>query len=304
MAQTTIILNPWAGRGKAGRRKEELTAALDAAGLEYELILTTARGHAIELARDAVARGAETVVGIGGDGTLHETVNGIYQANQAHGRNAAFGIIPMGTGSDFIKILDTVAADDIAGGIKRLQQPQRRRIDLELVTIAGQSQRCALNAVGIGFDAQAAAEALKITWISGWPVYYLAIFRALMNYKPFPMHIQYNDQHIERPMMFATIANGRHQGASFLMTPDAHIDDGLLDVCMVDMLSIPKVLKYIPLIEKGIHTNLKEITMATVSEIRVTCDNDLPVALDGEVMSTTARDITVKNLHHVIDLLV
>ena len=304
MAQTTIILNPWAGRGKAGRRKDELTATLDAAGIEYELILTTARGHAIDLARDAVLRGAEVVVGIGGDGTLNETVNGVYQANQQAGRNAAFGIIPMGTGSDFIKVLATVDADDIVGGVKRLQQMQRHKIDLGLVKVAGQGERCLINAVGIGFDAQAAAEALKITWISGWPVYYLAIFRALMNYKPFPMHITYNDQKIVRPMMFATIANGRNQGASFLMTPDAHIDDGMLDVCMVDMLSVPKVLKYIPFIEKGEHTNLKEVTMATVREIRVQCDNDLPEALDGEVFSTSARDITVTNLHHAIDLLV
>ena len=257
MAQTTIILNPWAGRGKAGRRKDELTAALDAAGLEYELVLTTARGHAITLAHDAVVRGAETVVAIGGDGTLNETVNGIYQANTQHGRNAAFGIIPMGTGSDFIKVLDTVGADDIHGGVARLQNQRRHKIDLGLVSVAGQGERCLLNAVGIGFDAQAAAEALKITWISGWPVYYIAIFRALMNYKPFPMHISYNDHQIVRPMMFATIANGRNQGASFLMTPEAYIDDGLLDVCMVDMLSIPKVLKYIPIIEKCMHTNLK-----------------------------------------------
>lgn len=304
MAQTTIILNPWAGRGKAGRRKDELTAALDAAGLEYELVLTTARGHAVDLARDAVVRGADTVVAIGGDGTLNETVNGIYQANTQHGRNAAFGIIPLGTGSDFIKVLDTVDADDIRGGVARLQNQQRHKIDLGLVSVAGQGERLLLNAVGIGFDAQAAAEALKITWITGWPVYYIAIFRALMNYKPFPMRISYNDRQIVRPMMFATIANGRNQGASFLMTPDAHIDDGLLDVCMVDMLNIPKVLKYIPIIEKGMHTNLKEVTMATVNEIRVQCDNDLPVALDGEVFSTTARDITVKNMHHAIDLLV
>lgn len=304
MAPTTIILNPWAGRGKAGRRKDELTAALEKAGVEYELILTTARGHAIDIARDAVLRGAEVVVAIGGDGTLNETVNGVYQGNQQGGRNAAFGIIPMGTGSDFIKVLDTVDADDIAGGVARLINPKRHKIDLGLVRVAGQGERCLLNAVGIGFDAQAAAEALKITWISGWPVYYLAIFRALMNYKPFPMRIAFNGQQIERPMMFATIANGRNQGASFLMTPDAFIDDGVLDVCMVDMLSVPKVLKYIPLIEKGVHTGLKEVTMATVSEIRVTCDNNLPVALDGEVFSTTARDITVKNLHHAIDLLV
>ena len=304
MTQISIILNPWAGRGKAGRRRPELVKALDEAGVSYELLLTNARGHATELARDAVVRGADVVVAIGGDGTLNETVNGLYQGNQQTGRKAAFAVIPLGTGSDFIKVLETVKADDIAGGIARLQNINRRPIDLGLVEIAGQGSRLLLNAVGIGFDAQAAAEALKIKWVTGWPVYYLAIIRALMNYKAFPMRINFNNETLERPMMFATIANGRHQGASFLMTPDAHIDDGLLDVCMVDMLGVVKVAQYIPLIEKGVHGKLPEVRLERVKTIQVTCANDLPVAIDGEVFSTTARDITVTNLPGAVDLLV
>ena len=139
MAQVSIILNPSAGRGKAGRRRPELIQTLDNAGLSYELLLTNARGHATELARDAVQRGADIVVAIGGDGTLNETVNGLYQGNQQTGRKAAFAVIPLGTGSDFIKVLESVNADDIAGGIVRLQNPKRRPIDLGLVEVAGQA---------------------------------------------------------------------------------------------------------------------------------------------------------------------
>ena len=108
MALISIVLNPWAGRGKAGQRRGALQQALDAAGLEYEMLLTNARGHATELARDAVRRGSQTVVAIGGDGTLNETVNGLVQGNQETGRNAAFAVIPLGTGSDFVKVLEDV----------------------------------------------------------------------------------------------------------------------------------------------------------------------------------------------------
>jgi diacylglycerol kinase (ATP) len=303
MAKISIILNPWAGRGKAGRRQAALTQALDQAGLEYELLLTNARGHAVELARMAVERGSETVVAIGGDGTLNETVNGLMHGNQATGRNTAFAVIPLGTGSDFVKVLEDVEPDDIDGGIARLVNQRRRRIDLGLVEIAGQQSRYLLNAVGVGFDAQAAAEALKITWLKGGMVYYLAIARALMNYKAFPMQISFGDESFERRMMFATVANGRCQGSGFWMTPHAHIDDGQLDVCMVDMLGILKVMQYIPIIQKGQHLGLPEVRVERIPNIHIRCDHDLPVAVDGEVMTITARDVTVTTVPGAIDLL-
>ncbi len=87
------------------------------------------------------------------------------------------------------------------------------------------------------------------------------------------------------------------------MTPDAHIDDGKLDVCMVDMLNIIKVLQYIPIIQKGQHLNLPEVRIERIPDIHISCDNDLPVAVDGEVISTTARSITVTAHAGIVDLL-
>jgi YegS/Rv2252/BmrU family lipid kinase len=303
MSTTTIILNPWAGRGKAGRRQEALEAALQRAGISYTLVRTNGRDHATQLARDAVVAGSDVVIAIGGDGTLNEVVNGVVEGNLASGRRAAFGVIPLGTGSDFVKVLEDVAADDIEGGIRRILENRRRPIDLGLVEVPGQVKRYLLNAVGVGFDAQAAAEALKFKRLTGWLVYYLAILKALINYKAFPMKISFRDEVVERRMMFCTIANGRCQGAGFWLTPDAHIDDGQMDMCMVDIIGVVKVLQYIPLIQKAAHKNLPEVRMERTPLIHITCENDLPVAIDGEVVSTTARDITVTACPGIVDLL-
>ena len=303
MSTTTIILNPWAGRGKAGRRQEALEAALQRAGISYTLVRSNGRDHATQLARDAVVAGSDVVIAIGGDGTLNEVVNGVVEGNLASGRRAAFGVIPLGTGSDFVKVLEDVAADDIEGGIRRILENRRRPIDLGLVEVPGQVKRYLLNAVGVGFDAQAAAEALKFKRLTGWLVYYLAILTALINYKAFPMKISFRDEVVERRMMFCTIANGRCQGAGFWLTPDAHIDDGQMDMCMVDMIGVVKVLQYIPLIQKAAHKNLPEVRMERTPLIHITCENDLPVAIDGEVVSTTARDITVTACPGIVDLL-
>src|SRR5690349_6746820 len=116
MPKVCVILNPWAGRGTAGRRRPELEAALGATGVEYAILATHARGGATELAWQAVERGYDRVVAVGGDGTINEVVNGIKGAEAELGRRAQLGIIPLGTGSDFIKVLDGVEPNDIAGG--------------------------------------------------------------------------------------------------------------------------------------------------------------------------------------------
>src|SRR5262245_54192286 len=116
MDTTLIILNPWAGRGTAGQRRADLEATLTQAGVPFELVTTHARGGATELAWQAAERGCETIVAVGGDGTINEVVNGIKGAEASLGQRPRLGIIPLGTGSDFVKALDAIDPNDIAGG--------------------------------------------------------------------------------------------------------------------------------------------------------------------------------------------
>src|SRR3954470_2238796 len=120
MKKMLIILTPWAGRGTAGQRRGELEAALKQAGVSFDIVTTHARGGATELAWQGIERGYDPILAVGGDGTINEVVNGIKGAEAAMGRRAKLGIIPLGTGSDFIKTLDGVDANDISGGVRRL----------------------------------------------------------------------------------------------------------------------------------------------------------------------------------------
>src|SRR3712207_416919 len=104
MEKLLVILNPWAGRGTAGRRRPELEATLRNAGVEHHVVTTHARGGATELAWQGIEQGFERIIAVGGDGTINEVVNGIKGAEAGLGRRARLGIIPLGTGSDFIKI--------------------------------------------------------------------------------------------------------------------------------------------------------------------------------------------------------
>src|SRR5829696_7781319 len=304
MDKLLVVLNPWAGRGTAGQRQPELDAAFKQAGAEYAIVTTHARGGAIELAWQGVERGYERIVAVGGDGTINEVVNGIKGAEASLGRRAQLGVIPLGTGSDFVKALDGVEANDIHLGVQRAVGEHMRAIDLGRVRVGDGAPRFFINALGVGLDAQVAAESLKLTKLKGMAVYLVAIIRALANYKAHPMTVEYDGSRIHRRLLFASSANGRCQGGGFWLTPDALIDDGLLDLCMIDNMRLDQIIRYIPRLMEGTHVGLKQVTMARTRNISITCAAPMPVATDGEVIATDARSITVETLPGALDMLV
>lgn len=304
MESSLIILNPWAGRGTAGQRRPALEEALRAANADFSLVTTHARGGATELAWQGVEQGFERIIAVGGDGTINEVVNGIKGAEASIGKRARLGIVPLGTGSDFVKSLDDIDASDIPGAVRRITSSKSRPVDLGHVRVGDGEGRYFVNALSMGLDAQVAAESLKITKLKGLAVYMMAIVRALANYKAHSMLVQYDDRRVHRRLLFASIANGRCQGGGFWLTPDARIDDGLLDLCLVDNLRLDEIIRYIPKVMEGTHTSLKQVTMGRARTVKLECSAPVPVATDGEVIATDAREVTVETFPNALEVLV
>jgi YegS/Rv2252/BmrU family lipid kinase len=304
MDKLLVIINPWAGRGAAGRRRPELEQALRESGADFDIVATHAVGGAIELAWQGVERGYGRIVAVGGDGTINEIVNGIKGGEAEFGRRARLGLIPLGTGSDFIKVLDGVEANDIHGGVRRAVGERVRAVDLGRVQVGDRAPRFFINALGMGLDAQVAAESLKLTKLKGLAVYLVAIIRALANYKAHPMTVEYDGTRIHRRLLFASPANGRCQGGGFWLTPDALIDDGLLDICLVDKMRLDEIIRHLPKVMEGTHTGLKQVTMGRARSLSVQSSAPIPVATVGEVIATDARSITVETLPGAIEILI
>jgi YegS/Rv2252/BmrU family lipid kinase len=300
--KTLVILNPWAGRGTAGERRAELESAMQRARIPFEIVTTHARGGATELAWQGVEHGYERIVAVGGDGTINEVVNGIKGAEASSGRRAQLGIIPLGTGSDFIKALNGVYPNDIGGGVERLARGTVRAVDLGRAQVGDGPTRLFVNALGMGFDAQVAAESLKITRLKGIAVYFMAIIRALASYKAHPMTVEFDDRRVNKRLLFAAIGNGRAQGGGFLLTPDGRIDDGLLDLCLVDNLRLDEIIRYLPKVLEGTHTTLRQVTMGRARRVQITCSAPMPVQADGEILATDARQVTVELLPGALDV--
>ncbi|MEZ4865982.1 MAG: diacylglycerol kinase family lipid kinase [Caldilineaceae bacterium] len=294
MASAKLICNPTAGRGRAGRLLPDVQATLATLGVESDVVLTHHASEATALAAQA-SEDFALVIAMGGDGTLNEVVNGLVQTQRTAGTR--FGVIPVGTGNDFGKML--AISQDWRAACRRIAQGQTRRVDIGCV-----NGRIFLNNVGIGFDAQVGIEAQKIRWLRGQAVYLAALARnMLLSYRTPEVCIHLDDRTIRQSMTLLTIGNGRCSGGGFWLTPNAQVDDGLFDICLVRGLSKAQMLALVPSAMRGTHITAKPVQMSRARRITVTSHDPLPVHVDGEILYTDAHDLTVELLPAALDVI-
>ncbi len=292
-----VILNPYSGRGQAGKAREQITAALRNAGVIFELAETTAVGHAITLARQARLDGYQTVVAAGGDGTVSEVVNGLAQATAADGLVGKLAMMPAGSGNDFADMVGvardlTTAARTIATGNTRLCDLGYARI-----TQAGQvSERYFANSVGAGFEAQVTIESTKIKRLRGVAIYVVAAVRALMHYRTPQVQLAWIDQagqpqERNSPVLLVSVGNSPRSGGGFYLTPSAQLDDGLLDLGIADAIARWQVLLLLPKALQGKHVSDPAFALTQVQSVQFSSRDELPVHLDGEVISRNADHV-------------
>jgi diacylglycerol kinase (ATP) len=278
-----MIVNPSSRSGTTVKRVPEVAAALRRADLAFELAYTDGPKHAEQLAARAAERDRySAVVIVGGDGTLNEAVNGLL------GSSLPVGLIPLGTGNDWAKMLD-LPPNRIDAAVARLQRMATRQVDVGIA-----NGRAFLNGLGCGVDAQVAVERHRPTRLRGFAVYAVAVARALRNYRAPTMRVAWNGGGVETRTLLAAIGNGRCIGGAFWLTPDAEVDDGLLDLCLCPPLSPAKLARYIPKTLRGTHTRLPEVTMARSPHFSITTSTPIPVHLDGELLSTAIHEIDVE----------
>ncbi len=287
MAQKALIVfNPQAGRGRGYKRAEEVRQALQAAGIEYESVVSEARGQAIELARRAALAGWKLIVAAGGDGTVNEVVNGLMLA-EAEGAASRLGVLPIGSGNDFAASLGIPL--NLREAAKRLARAQVRRIDLGCI-----NGRYFDNNAGLGFEAMINVEAHRITWLRGQPQYLLAVFRAMASY-PLPVvDITKDDGHrLAKQILMISVGNSRRNGGGFLVNPDAVPDDGLLDLCIVDAISRPQILRLLPKAMTGSHRGEPAVELTRSTHLIVESADPLPVHADGEILWNDAHRVEI-----------
>src|SRR4030043_991675 len=212
VARMRIIVNPAAGAGKTAKKWPQIMVLLKSLGLDFEHDVTEAPGHAMELAKSAVGKGYESVVSVGGDGTIHEIVNGLHEAGG--GSNVAVGIVNTGTGADYIRTIGVPRRYKEA--CQCLLSPNRRVVDLGVVeyTKGGKRmKRLFVNFAGIGFDAEVVkATTEKFKALGDMPSYLVGLFSTLMSYENRDVSIVVDGGHGERRICTVFFNNGRGGG--------------------------------------------------------------------------------------------
>ena len=289
MFKLLIVFNRNAGSGKAQQFLPLIKQYLDNKGIACDWLFTESQGHAKILIEQADLNPYSAVIAAGGDGTLFETVNGL-MTHDALARKP-FGVVPVGTGNAFSRELG-LQPSDWKKGLDIILSRQTQDIDLGHVKCTDESFYF-LNIIGMGFVVEAGKTTLKIKKL-GKVSYTLATLWETIKLKKHRIKVTIDDMVIDDDLVFIEVANSRYTGTSFLIAPDAKIDDGLLDVIILEKISRPKILSLFPTIYSGKHVNYKEIKTHQAKKITIETQAPMPLMPDGEFIGTTPVTITCK----------
>jgi len=280
MGQVHVVLNPAADRGRAGERREELSQALEAAGILAQVVLTDGPGHAIELARDAVRAGATVVAAAGGDGTIHEVGQALV------GTDVALGILPMGSGNDYIRVLGIPR--DLAGAAAILARGEVRVVD-----VANVNGQFSLNSVGMGIDGQIAADYLRMRALKGELGYLTATVLEVIRFRAFRAEVVGDGWTFTGKALAVSVMNGPYAGGGYRLAPQACLDDGALDVGIIG--DYPRVVRCVvlPKTRDGTYLDLARVHAKKAQRVSIRSDRPVPVHMDGELLPEPIQEIEV-----------
>jgi diacylglycerol kinase (ATP) len=271
-----IIYNPAAGRGRARRRVREAEEYLRGRGARVDCEPSTDPQDLVRIAAESSRDPRyDRIVVVGGDGTLHLAVR---ELDLAH---ATLALVPSGSGDDFAKVMGIprelrAACDNVLSGTIRT------------VDVATANGIRYLGVAGLGFDSEVADYANRhVKLLRGSAVYLYAILRVLPRFTPRPVRIIANGTSREIEIMFAAIGNTRQYGGGIRITPDAVVDDGLLDACIVHRTTRLELLKTLPKAYTGAHVRSPFVETARASAFTFESPHPMAVYADGEPLTAT-----------------
>lgn len=272
--KSAIIINPAAGRGKSRKHWLKIKKIIQENSLSFQEFFTKRPGHAVEIAGQLEKKGFKQIIVVGGDGTLHEVINGL------NSKKITLGMIPTGTGNDFSRTLGISRNPEIAAK-EILINGHPVDIDVGMV-----NKKLFVNVAGIGFDAQVAEEVnTNFKWLSGVPAYLSAVFKLLLKYRNIPLKINLDDKtFIEVKAFLLAVGNAQYYGGGIQIIPTAVIDDGYLNVCIIGNVNKLDVLTTIPKAFKGKHLEHEKVTTYKAKKIIITSTISAPIHADGEMI--------------------
>ncbi len=272
-----VVLNPAAGGGRTVKELPAINNALIGLGRSFHVHITTSGQDAWDSAKRYAGEGAGLIIAVGGDGTINDVINGMLES----GASLAFGVLAIGSGSDFARTVKTPR--NVAAAVTRCCTLEPRAIDYGHVQFPDGRSRAFLNVAGLGFDAIVASRA-QHTKLPGSNLPYLsAALRTLASFENIPVTLDVDGQEIVTKAVFVQVANGKYMGGGFQIAPMADIADGLLDLALVGDLAKRDLLLNLPKVYSGRHVTHPKFTHLRVRSVQVETGERALVQGDGEI---------------------
>ncbi|HIA00302.1 MAG TPA: diacylglycerol kinase family lipid kinase [Myxococcales bacterium] len=303
--RTLVIVNPCSGNGSTGRRWRSFEQRLGQVLSDFDVVHTTARGHATELSSQGLRDGYQMIVAVGGDGTVHEVVNGFFdEAGQVIGQ-PVLGLMPAGTGGDYRKLWGL--SSDTLESIDRLAGKDVQLIDAGKVTWnneAGQEQRRYFaNIASVGLGGAVSKQANEQSKILGGKVsFFIASARALLRHNNKDLTLETDGKNTRQALItMAAFCIGRYFGGGMMVAPNADPSDGLLDVVTVENATRMEMIAMTS-IYKGEHLDNPKVQWWQGAEVLVSNNNsdECLIELDGEIYGTLPARFSV--LHQAFNI--
>lgn len=309
-----LIANPISGKGHAKSIAEQAYTALTESGCQGQLVFTSASGDAMRFAREAVSDGIRSVIACGGDGTLHEVVNGIAMVP-----DVTLGVLPCGRGNDFAAAIGVPLKPDAA--IATLLSGTPIRVDLgrcyqnsfQLTVNSRQlkggvvepepsltdnrqltTDNYFITIATCGYDTEVSRRASKGTPLfAGTASYAYAAVETLFYYEPPFVRLEGDFGTHEGPLLLAATGITNRYGGGFQIVPNAQIDDGLFDVCIIRPVSSLTVLRLMVTLFWGGHVSHPAVSMHQTRTLTIETDTPMLLYADGEPMCETPATIEI-----------
>ncbi|VAX22951.1 Transcription regulator [contains diacylglycerol kinase catalytic domain] [hydrothermal vent metagenome] len=303
MIKVAIIINPKSGKGSGEDFIEKLKSFKVPNSVNLTIYITEYPLHATSIAEN-ISKEFDRIIIAGGDGTLNEFVNGFDVES-----NTSIGLLPIGSGNDFSLSLykdkiniDKILMSYLSENIKLL------KTDFGMIKLTESNGNIILkrfiNSLGIGFDARVAYLNQTNKIFSGSLSYLISILRTFVKFNSIKFNIKIGDKRLNRNALFCSIGNGESVGAGLYLMPGAQIDDGYLDLSIVDLKSRIKLLKLLPKAAKNEIKGIPELEQMRFKKLEIVLETPYYSHVDGEIVSSKTKEIEVNVLREALTFMI
>jgi len=283
------IVNPAAGGGRSARRAGLELAGLKEKGLRIDVIESTGPNHASELAAEGYQQGYRRFLAVGGDGTAHEVINGIFQRPQ--GTRVELGFLPLGRGNSFLRDFTTRGAE---ASLQALVEGRKRPVDV-LCLQHDQGTIYSFNLLSVGFTADVGAITNRVFKPFGQFGYLLGVFVKVvqLNRSAFKVRCDDDREWDERRCLFLSFNNSKFTGGTMLIAPQADPTDGLVEYVRWGPIGRVELLKMLPRLYDGTHLDHPLAARRAVKRVEFEMHAPVDVMVDGEIVRLRCKTLEI-----------